>query len=206
MIYYVTDFIVSIGSIKRIIKRDFKKLEQMIKVYTDGLIPWDVEELKLLSAKPIAKIKRRSNYSTSKGYLSTIYQEPIFAFGIRKYHKSGRMIMLAKSDSENFKFHFDNDHTKVYRSNEYLGYITSDDRYMANKSELTARIERENAHKYATIYAGDTDIAHLNLNDHDGKPISERAFSVFHGFDEENADSLIILSLYHILFKPNLNL
>ncbi len=206
VVYQVSNFFLSVGSIKKKIARDFRELRKLISGYMDGLVPATVEELKLLSAKPIAKIKRRGHYSLATGYLSTIYQEPLFAYGIKKYNKSGQVVMLVHSDSAEYKFYFDNRHTKLYMNDKYQGYITEDDVLMNSEPSELAKIEYHTGQKYAAIYANQTDLAHLNLNDIDGKQVSERAFSVFHDFKEKSADTLVYLSLYHLLFKPNLNL
>lgn len=186
-------------------KRDFRQLQSLISEYKDGLIPLDFEELKLLSSSPISKIKRRGIYTTSKGYLSTIYQEPLFAFGIKKYNKTGKTVMLVESDSHNYKFYFDKKQTSVYKNDQLTAYITTDDKLVNIDQKEDSRIETLSSHKYAVIYEGNDDLAHLNLKDADGSAISERAFSVFHEVREKSMDKLIYLGLYHLLFKPNLS-
>lgn len=206
IVYHVSEFFLSVGSVNKMIRRDFAKLKNLISEFVDGLVPLTGEEIRLLSANPISKIKRRGIYSTASGYLSTIYQEPLFAFGIKKYNKTGKVIMLVKSESDEYKFYFDNKHTKLYKNDLYDGYITMDDVLMSNHPQELAKIQYQAGQKYAVIYSNNEDVAHLNLTDSDGNPLSERAFSAFHDFQEKSADNLIYLSLYHLLFKRNLYL
>ncbi|MBT8228923.1 MAG: hypothetical protein KJO50_01595 [Bacteroidia bacterium] len=205
IVYHVSTFFLSLGSRKKLLQRDFKQLHSLIAEYKDGLIPLDFEELKLLSSSPISKIKRRGVYTTSKGYLSTIYQEPLFAFGIKKYKKTGRAVMLVESDKHEYKFYFDRKKTSVFKDKQLKAYITDDDKLVSIDQVENARIETISGQKYATIYEGGDDLAHLNLKDVDGSAISDRAFSVFHDVRENSMDKLIYLGLYHLLLKPNLS-
>jgi len=206
IVYNVSNFLVSTNSVKRRLKRDIRELRKMINIYIDGLIPLTLEEIQLLSANPISKIKRRSRYSTASGYLSTIYREPLFAYGLRKYHKTGRTIMLVQSERSEYKYLFNKGHTQLYKDDQLVGHITMDDKLMNTQPSEMARIDVGNSGRYATIYSDDQDLAHLNVRSIEGVEVSERAFSAFHNFDNKDSETLIYLSLYHLLFKPNLNL
>ena len=204
ILYHISGFILTLGSSKKKLKNDYKQLQSLILEYRDGLVPLDFEELKLLSASPISKVKRRGIYTTARGYLSTIYQEPLFAFGIKKYNRTGKTVMLVESDKHKYKFYYNKEVTSVYKDEELTAYITTDDRLVNIDQSEDSRIESLVGQNYAVIYEGQDDLAHINLRDGNGKTISERAFSVFHDVKERSMDRLIYLGLYHLLLKPNL--
>ena len=206
IVYHISQFLLGITSVKRLIRRDFKKLAKIVKEFDDGLIPMNIEELQLLSSHPIARLKKRSRYIICKGYMATIYQEPLFAFAIKRYRKSGRLLMYVKSDQAHYKFLGENGEVKVYKDEHYRGYITPGGKYYSEKDEEKARIERSTGVTTAAVVSESEEVAYLNLKDEDGLPSSDRAFSMFHEIKTEDADRLTFMALYHILIKQNLKL
>lgn len=188
-------------------KRDLKMLRKEISYFMEGIVPFSVKELKLLSANSISKVSRRGVSIIQKGYLSTIYQEPLFAYAIKNYPGKDQLLMQVNSKNHEYRFHFNEDHTVLYSNGEIFGIIDIDNRLLdvEGQKEL-AYIDYYTGHRYAAIYSQGVDLAHLNLNDLDGKPVSERAFSLFHEFKEQDSEKLIFLALYHLLLKPFLKI
>jgi hypothetical protein len=206
VIYQVSTFLFSTNSVRARLKRDIKLLNQQLKDFLEGLIPFSTDELKLLSAQSITKMSRKGVSIIYKGYLSTIYQEPLFAFAIINYTSRDQALMIVRSSLHEYRFHFVEDHIVLHYDDNNYGVIEEDGKlFDAEGKFVLAYLDYNSSTQHAVIMAHGSELAHLNLNDADGKPLSERAFSVFHEFVEKDSEKLIFLSLYQILLKPYLD-
>lgn len=203
IIYHISAFLLGTDSVRARLNRDWKLLKRQIDEFLDGLVPFTTQEFKLLSASPIKKVSRKGLSVIEKGYLSTIYQEALFAYAIKNFPGKDQAIMLVRSKSHVYKFHFKGLDTLLFLDGQAYGFIDEKSvLWNPEGDQEIARIDIAAGGKYAQVQAHGQELAHLNMKDYDGSPISERAFSVFHDFVEQDSDKLCFLALHQLLLLP----
>lgn len=188
-------------SVRRQMQKDIKLLRNSIQEFRDGLIPFEEEEFKLLSSLPVSKTSKKAGSVLSKGVFSTIYQEPLIAFSMKHNRKDNTILVLAESDSNEYRLMYSQEGTEAYVNDQYLGTINEEIQFLPTGSQkVFAEIQLSDNNKYARVLINKKDTAHINL---ENKSLSEteRVFSLFHDFKHEDSDEMIILTLYYLLIE-----
>ena len=206
IIYQLAQFFLGSRSIKRMIERDLEFLKVQLRELTEGLVPFDAEEMKILSSSPIVKNLRKGTSGFSKGVLSTIYQEPVFAYAFKRYKTEDQLLMLVDTTKAEYRFLFGNQKTKVFINGEEYGTISSENKLLSTDGRhILAELVEKPFEKVNIIKKGENELAFLNRKEADlAKSNLDRVFSLFHKFQDEIRDEVVLMTLHEILFKPNL--
>ena len=74
--------------------RDIDTLRNEISDLKKMLIPFNSEEMELLSLNQ-SNVSKRKRFSTvTKGIFNTIYYEPLIAYGIKNYSNNQKLILI----------------------------------------------------------------------------------------------------------------
>lgn len=206
IVYQLAQFFLGSRSLKRIIERDLEFLKVQLKELKDGLVPIDAEELKILSANPVMKNLRKGATGFSKGVLSTIYQEPIFAYALKRYKTEGQLLMLVTTSEAEYRYLYADQKTKVFINGDQVGTISNENKLMSTdgRKKIAELIEKP-FEKVNVIKKGEDELAYLNRKDADlSQSNLDRAFSLFHTFRKNVEEEVVLMTLHEILFKPNL--
>ncbi|NNL93115.1 MAG: hypothetical protein HKO66_12825 [Saprospiraceae bacterium] len=190
-------------SFRRQMMRDLRYLNKLLSEFKEGLIPFEEDEFKLLAAQPVLKKTRKTNAAYSRGVLSTIYQEPLIAFSLKESYNDDQVILLAQSKKSKYRLTFNGNETEVMMDGSVLGHIDEDNQLIDPMDKKIAFIDNKSSRKYARIMMHDKDVAHINVKNEDIVGESTRVFSLFHDFNEADADEIILLTLYYLFIKKN---
>lgn len=205
VIYQVFSFLAGTKSFRRRVKRELNQLREQIHEIREALIPFESEEFKIVSSSPVIKKKKRGKNILFKGFVSTIYQEPVLAFAIKHDTVNDKMILVLASDKDEYNFILDDDKTKVTRNDQILGYIDSSSRLIDERGNILARLESDHSNSYYIISRANNEIlAHINKYDAANISESDRLFSLFHEFKTNDEDELLALSMYSMFIKPRI--
>lgn len=196
-------FFMGTKSMRRQLQRDLKTLDRLMGEFKDGLIPFEGDEFKLLSANPIIKKNKKSNSVFSRGVLSTIYQEPLLAFSLKENSRDNNILLLAHSNKNKYQLNFKEGETDVYLNEEHIGFITENHEFIDTTDNMVGRIEQSVGDKYAKILLHDVDTAHINIKGDQSLGDSERVFSLFHDFNHEDSEEMVLLTLYYLFIEKN---
>lgn len=207
IVYQAVSFLLGSNSVKRMMQRDSESLQNELSDLLESLIPLEAEEFKLLSNNPISKKIRKGISGFNKGLLSTIYQEPIFAFALKSYKSENQELLVIKSQKKAYELLFDGEKTKVFINDEAIGTINRKEKLLSlDGKSIMCELVSEESGNTKVIKSMGNDLAHLNLNIVNNTNNSERVFSLFHDFKNNIDDNVVIMTLYYILLKPKLNL
>jgi len=128
------------------IKTDFKKMKGEITPWTDKLIPWNKEELELLSSTPVNQKIKRGMITTSKGVFNSIYHEPLIAYSYKKYLSSKEnSILYARTSNHEFMYRTRKNKTTLYIDNQKVGVINEQGLLYGNhRKQLLAKVQTDN--------------------------------------------------------------
>ncbi len=202
ILYQIVGFSKGIRSTKRIIDKDLDTLAENLKELLDGLIPFHNQDFKLLSKLPQKQIIRVGLDTIEKGYLSTIYQEPLIAYAIKHYKKKDKISLIAVTELSEYQLLYSKGTTVVYVDGKKIGHISEDYIFTEIGSKATASVDSKVSNEYASVEIDGKVIAHFNDRDQ-ATSINDRVFSLFHSFDTDDSPRLISLTLFYILIKSN---
>ena len=105
--------------------RDIDTLRNEISDLKKMLIPFNSEEMELLSLNQ-SNVSKRKRFSTvTKGIFNTIYYEPLIAYGIKNYSNNQKLILICSSTDE-FVYLSKGNTTHVFMNDTEAGVLTSD--------------------------------------------------------------------------------
>jgi len=187
-------------SMRRQLQRDLSHLDRLMGEFKDGLIPFEGEEFKLLSANPIIKQNRKINSVVSRGVLSTIYQEPLVAFSFKENKNEDNILLLAQTDKNKYQMRFKDGETDVYLNDQHYGYINDNHEFIDSRNEVVGKIEKGIGKEYVKVLLNEKNAAHINVKKSEiGE--SERVFSLFHEFKHEDSEEMVLLTLYYLFIE-----
>lgn len=192
---------------RNLFQRDSEFLTTQLKDLMESLIPLDDEEFKLLANNPISKKIKKAGSTFSMGLLSTIYQEPLFAFAFKNYNNLDKALLLVESEKKQYKLLFQENFTKIFINNTEFGTITAEGKlYSVDGRRILSEIVKLPTVETKVIRSEGEDLVHLNEKIEGNTNNAERVFSLFHEFNNVVSDNIIVLTLYYVLLKPNLKL
>ncbi len=196
-VYMISRFLKNFQPGKSRVAEDLRKMKAEIQLFINDLVPWDKEELDLLSFNQINKKLGKGLVKTGQGVVTSIYHEPMIAWTYKRYAGGGNnAVLYAATSHHEFVFRIRNNGTTVMIDNEEIGQLRENGLlYSAQTNRLLARINREHSHLTLPIIIGDKEIATLKSPDY-RKETNSRAFELI---NEMNDDEEAILLAYTIL-------
>ena len=73
-----------------------------------------------------------------------------------------------------------------------------------DKGNVVGEIDLEDNNSYQKIMVHNKEVAHMNIHNGNSNNESNRLFSLFHDYNSEDEEEMIILSLYNLLVRPRL--
>lgn len=122
--------VIGVGSYARYVnpglsrmKKDVLSLRSGLSPLTKKLIPVEKEELDLLSFNIVGAARSRKFFRrTRRGFIHTIYDEPLIAFAIKKYPtRSNKKIIYARTSNSEYVFIQGKSKTQVYIDGKPVG-------------------------------------------------------------------------------------
>ena len=199
-------FVMGTRSFRRQYKRDLRRLRQEIADIKEALIPFEMDEFRIISAHPIVKGKKRGVAKLQNGFLSTIFQEPVLAFAIKDRMVNGQLIMVVESKEDEYTFNYNADQIDVEFNGKALGIIDKEDRLLGPEGTELGKLEISDSRQYQKVILGDMEVAHLNSFEPASATESDRLFSLFHEFKASDEEEFVALSIYGLIIKPRLSI
>lgn len=124
--------VIGVGSYARFVnpglsrmKKDVLSLRTQLTPLTKNLIPVEREELDLLSFNIVGAGRSRKLFRrTRRGFIHTIYEEPLIAYAIKNYPTpSGKRIIYARTRNSEFVFIRGKSKTQLYIDGKPVGHL-----------------------------------------------------------------------------------
>ena len=140
---------------------DFRKMRTEIKEWSDQLVPWNKEEMSLLSLRQVNQQIKRGMTKTAKGIFTSIYHEPLVVYSYRRYISAKEnAILYARTSQNEFAFRIKKKGIDVNIDGQYAGVLKENGGlYGGRRNRLLARINRDDELKLHPIVIGDKEVA-----------------------------------------------
>lgn len=158
------------------IRTDLKKMKDEIAPFIEELIPWNKEELELLSSNQVKQKISRGIITTSEGVFNSIYHEPLIAYSYKKYISSkSDEIIYARTSNHEFVYRTKKGSTELIIDNQKVGIINKQGLlHGGRKKRLLARINKNENELELPIIIGNKERGTLMKPESDS--INPRAF------------------------------
>lgn len=190
---------------KKRLQSEREELIQELAVFRDRLVPWENEDLNLLSFTVVDKKHYRSS---GKGLFVSIYDEPSFAYGCKVFnHKNLDRLIMAETANHHMLYIKRKGFTEFYFNNQLVGkYVDSKDLLYSPRKRLIARINHSSADKtYTSIIFKDRELAVIHPFEANSK-FNKRVFDILKGNISTEEEVILICLTFHYLVKKSMNL
>jgi len=179
------------------IKKDLEILKAEIAPWIDQLVPWNKEELELLSLKQTNHVLRKKIITSAKGVFTSIYHEPLIAYTYKRYVGGGRnAILYARTSHHEFTYRIRNKEVQLNIDGQMIGAIRKGGLlYSARTDRLLGRLGEKNKEEgLLPVFIGEKELGSLVLSQNDTMNINARAFQFL---DEKisSEEEALLLSL-----------
>lgn len=186
------------------VRKDLHKLRSELRLFIDDLVPWNQEEMDLLSLNHTNKKVTRGVSPTAKGIITSIYHEPMIAWSYKRYYgQAENSILFAASSNREFVFRNNKGETIIEINNQLVGTLRENGiLYSAKTNRLLARINRPQYESMFPVLIGEKEVASI-VDPVQGALGTPRAFQFVADMTEEEEAVLLALTVLELV-KPEL--
>ncbi|MFT5834297.1 MAG: hypothetical protein ACI97N_001935 [Cognaticolwellia sp.] len=153
---------------KKNVKKDVDNFRLGLAARNQDLVPWNKEEMELLSLNEVEQKINKRGTKTIEGTLLSIYQEPMVQYSYKKYVQQNNAVLIAKTSNREYIYRVRKKGIQIYMNNEPLGLLrtngvlyTPDKRGVAqiksDKQEFSTPILVDNKEKGSLLNPDKTD-------------------------------------------------
>ncbi|MCR9289447.1 hypothetical protein OAF63_03420 [Saprospiraceae bacterium] len=126
------------------VQNDLKKIKTELQPWLTDLVPFEEKDIELLSLNQIKNTSKKGIVKTAKGIFTSIYHEPMVAYGYKKYVASGTNALLyAKTTDHEFIYRINNDEVEIVIDDHLAGIMKKDGKFYGAKSnKLLAQVNQ----------------------------------------------------------------
>lgn len=145
------------------IKKDLEKIKAELAPWVSDLVPFDKNEIELLSLNQINKKAKKGIVKTAKGIFTSIYHEPMVAYGLKKYVASGSNALLYVKTAENeFIYRIKDKTTEIVINNQMAGVMKNDGGFYGAKSnKLLAKVNKDSEELLLPVIVGNREVGSI---------------------------------------------
>ncbi len=160
-LYFLYQLLTNFQPGKSKVHSDLRKMRDDIQEWTNQLVPWDKEEMSLLSLRQVNQKITRGLNKTAKGIFTSIYHEPLLVYSYKKYISTGlNAVLYARTSKHEFAYRFQKKKIDINVNNQYVGVLKENGGlYGGRRNRLLARINRDDELKLHPIIIGEKEVA-----------------------------------------------
>jgi len=184
------------------LRRDIDGLRKDTALLKDMLIPFNAEEMELLSLKQSNVSKKKGFSKVSKGIFNTIYFEPLISYGIKTYSNRQKLILIS-STSDEFVYLSNDSIMHVYMNGTEAGVLTADGKFYNIKKKLLAAIDGNDQLHEHTVWINGKDMGYISNPRYVSKSIP-RAFNLLKEMTIDERNIFLCLTLINLVEEAQL--
>jgi len=126
------------------VRQDVEKFRLQLSAKNEDLVPWNKEEMELLSLKEIEQRHNRKGGKTIEGTMLSIYQEPMVQYVYKRYANAKNAVLFAKTSNREYIYRIHKKGIQIYLNNEPLGVLKRDGILYSKSNRQIAQIKPDN--------------------------------------------------------------
>ena len=195
-IYLLYYLLINFQPSQKTINKDLEILKAEIAPWIDQLVPWNKEELELLSLKQTNHVFKKKIITRAKGVFTSIYHEPLIAYTYKRYVGGGlNAILYARTSHHEFNYRIRNKEVQLNIDGQLIGAIRKGGLlYSARTDRLIGRLGENKEEGLLPVIIGNKELGSLALGQGEAMNTNDRAFQFL---DEKisNEEEALLLSL-----------
>ncbi len=199
LFYLIFKLLVSFKPSSKSFSEDLDKLKKEIALWSSNLVPWNEEEMELLSLNQEKKSTKKGLNRKAKGIFTTIFHEPLFAYNYKKYMgKGNQAILYAKTSHRTFSYLLNNDETLVFIDDKKVGLL-KDGNLVGYENQTLAKVNSGETDTLNTsIVINDREVAGL-VNPSNIDKVNPRAFSFVEKMDTKEEAVFLSMAILELV-------
>lgn len=189
------DFFGGISSTKSAIKKDIKRLTQILEGYE--LAPWEHDELDIISRIAEIKNDRQALADVQVGTFLSIYHEPLLAFALKEYRGSERRLVVVRYNEEIYSFIVSKNGAKIIDEGKAKGDIDLREGIKLIRGARTAFIDAYHSRELLPLEINGEPMLFIQSADHVQSDQS-RVVQKLKKHDEREGEMLQLLLAYSL--------
>jgi hypothetical protein len=201
-VFFIGQFIRNFQPGNSKVNEDIRKMKASLQLFINELVPWQKDELDLLSFNQVNKKITKGMVKTGQGVITSIYHEPMIAWSYKHYVGSGdNAVLYACTSHHEFVFRLRNNGTTITIDNSEIGQVRENGAlYSAKSNRMMARINRESNELYLPILVGDRELATLKSPGY-VQQTNSRAFELLASMNDEEEAVLLSLTILEMITR-----
>ncbi len=201
LVYMIFRFLSNLNPGRKKISEDIDAMRTEIEQWYKDLVPWDAEEMKLLSFSQINQSISKRFGKTAKGIFTSIYHEPLFAYAYKKYFASSKTsILYARTSHHEYVYKINNKQTTILIDNQKVGVLDENGALRGGKNNrLLARINRSNE-LYSPVMVNNREVASLVNPSLSGRE-TPRALEFVHDMAPKEEAVFLSLAIHELVMR-----
>lgn len=183
--------------------KDIDSLRKDISDLKKMLVPFNDDEMEILSLNQSNITKKKRFSPVTKGIFNTIYYEPLVAYGIKNYSNKQKLILICTSADE-FVYLTKGDKTHVFMNDAEAGVLTSEGKFYSIKNKLLALIDGNDNLQSHTVWIQGKDVGYINNPRFVSKSIP-RAYNLLKPMNREEQNIFLCLTLANLVEEAQLH-
>ncbi|MCZ2100424.1 MAG: hypothetical protein LC107_02665 [Chitinophagales bacterium] len=171
------DFLFRLGFSASKWKKELPLVRKEAEVLHSKLIPYDEEELTLLSLNKSNTSVKKGFTRLYKGILETIYFEPLFSYVIKEFGRDYKLTLVSSSTQE-FIYLKKGVSRQVYLNEGLVGHLTENYKLLDDRRKLLGYIDYSPNAEQSPIWIADVHVGFV-VNPHIKRATTTRAASLF---------------------------
>jgi hypothetical protein len=182
------------------VKKDVDTFRLALSARNQDLVPWNKEEMELLSLKEVEQKITKGGTKTVEGTLLSIYQEPMVQYAYKKYVQQNNAVLIAKTSNREYVYRVRKKGIQIYMNNEPLGLLrTNGILYTPDKRDV-AQIKPNKQELYTPILVNNKEKGNLINPDKTEKEVP-RAFELLAPMKKEEEDYFLSLAILELSMR-----
>lgn len=175
--------------------KDIEDLKDMLQDLRSQLVPFNENELSLLSLSQSSRSVKRGIHNTSVGVFDSIYHEPLIAYAYKDYMGSDKALMVAMTNRNEWIYDIAEGATEVFLNGKPVGHIGPDGTLRGKESNRAlAHIDVDQRVSSYPVYVGSREIGHV-ANPNMVTDVNPRAFHLYGDLEADEEDLFLSLSI-----------
>lgn len=182
------------------VKKDVDNFRLALTARNEDLVPWNNEEMELLSLKEVEQKISKSGTKTVEGTLLSIYQEPMVQYAYKKYVQQNNAVLIAKTSNREYIYRIRKKGIQIYMNNEPLGLLRTNGVLYTPDKKGVAQIKPNKQELYTPILVNNVEKGNLINPDRTEKEVP-RAFELLAPMQKKEEDYFLSLAILELSMR-----
>lgn len=198
--YYFSQYFLNYKPSKKNIEKDLKVLKEEMNPMLEKLVPWNEEEMSLLSLNNTETMKKKGGTRTRKGILYSIYQEPLIAYAYRKYSDGKHGLVYARTSKHEYVYRIMPAGTEVYINGHAYGRLINGKELRDPQNKKILASLNDTGDRAIPVLMGSTEVGQL-VDFEKAEFVNPRAYEFLQQMADRERLTFLALTLPHIIMS-----